>query len=282
MPTPYRAREAAAVTLNAGCVGCHTEQAEAWRGSMHRRAYDNEAFQTALAVEPTPFCRGCHAPEANASAPTIATDLGVACVTCHVTTEGSVLAAPGSKEAPHALTRTAAFAGTASCASCHEFPFPGATSLDERGLMQTTMRERTSDASCTSCHRGHGFSEVRDPTWLASQLRVHAEVVNHGTVRITLEQTAPGHAFPTGDLFRRLAVRAGGETRYLARHFERRRELTSDDRVFDAPRVIELPIAAGAREVPWSVTLERVAEPARAKIESTVPLHSGVLFVEKN
>lgn len=311
MPTPYRGRGAAAVALNATCVGCHAEQAEAWRTSMHRRAYDNPAFQVGLAAEPTAFCRGCHAPEANA-------ELGVACVTCHVTAEGTVLAGPASgtaasgspttsalagpasrspasgspTSAPHALARRAEFAGAAGCAGCHEFPFPGAPSRDERHLMQTTLLEHArvgAEARCTSCHASHAFSEVRDPAWLSSRLRVRAEIVRSATpsttARITLEQTAPGHAFPTGDLFRRLAVRVGPETSYLARHFEGRRVLTRDDRVFDEPRVVELPIAAGASEVAWSVTLERVAavgagsEPARATIESAVLLHSGVLAV---
>lgn len=298
MPSPYRAREAAAVTLNATCAGCHAEQAEAWRGSMHRRAYDNAAFQAAVAVEPTPFCRGCHAPEANASAPAIATELGVACVTCHVTREGTVLAAPSSgarSGAPHSVTRSAAFASVASCRSCHEFPFPGAPSLGEPHLMQTTMLEHArspaAERSCTTCHRSHSFSEVRDPAWLASQLRVRAEVVrtpSANVARITLEQTAPGHAFPTGDLFRRLAVRVGSETRYLARHFVGARELVRDDRVFDAPSVVTVSIPAGVNEVAWSVTLERVAgigsgfEPERATIESVVGLHAGVLAVEKD
>ena len=143
-----------------------------------------------------------------------------------------------------------------------------------------------------SCHTSHSFAEVRDPKWLASKLTVRAEVVEDGPTspraRITLEQPAPGHAFPTGDLFRRLAVKVGAETRYLARHFEGRRELTRDDRVFDQPNIVELPITAGATSVAWSVTLERVAQigsgsdPAHAEIESSVPLHSGTLNVEKN
>lgn len=257
---------------------------------MHRHAFDNAAFQTALLAEPTPFCRGCHAPEANAVSPTLAADLGVACVTCHVTAEGAVLAGPGRKAAPHQLTRSEAFAGPASCAGCHEFPFPGATSFDDRGLMQTTMREHSrvaSTASCTSCHRTHAFREARDPAWLAARLRVTAQV-SGANIRLILEQTAPGHAFPTGDLFRRLAVKVGDETRYLARHFEGRRELTRDDRVFDTAVTLDFERPRDAKAVAWSVTLERVAgigtgsEPARATIESSVRLHEGVVVMEKN
>src|SRR5687768_3228363 len=63
MPVPYRARGDAAVALNAGCVGCHPDQAAEWRGSLHARAASDGAYRRALAREPSAFCRGCHAPE---------------------------------------------------------------------------------------------------------------------------------------------------------------------------------------------------------------------------
>jgi hypothetical protein len=120
-------------------------------------------------------------------------------------------------------------------------------------------------------------------------------------VRVTLVQPDPGHAFPTGDLFRRLEVGceirdAAGkvvqrEVRHLARHFEilpgrSGRILVRDNRVFDEPNVVEIELAPPERRpavVAWWVSLQRVAtvgtgaNPADAKIESSVPLHSGVL-----
>jgi hypothetical protein len=47
--------------LNAACVSCHPAVAREWQASRHRQAYTNAAFRQALAVEPSAFCRGCHA-----------------------------------------------------------------------------------------------------------------------------------------------------------------------------------------------------------------------------
>jgi hypothetical protein len=84
------------------------------------------------------------------------------------------------------------------------------------------------------------------------------------------------------------------DVRHLARHFEivpgdPIRHLARDDRVFDDPTVVDLALspAAGAT-VRWWVRYQRVAtvglgrDPGAAKIESEVPLHSGVLAWESN
>ena len=153
-----------------------------------------------------------------------------------------------------------------------------------------TMREHASIApneACTTCHRGHAFAEVRDPAWLAASLRVEAAIVD-GKVRVTLAQTRPGHAFPTGDLFRRLAVTIDGQTQYLARRLEvvpgrAGRQLVGDDRVFADPVVVEMPATNLGARIPWSVRLDRVAQVgagtngANATVESSVLLHSGLL-----
>lgn len=338
MPRPYRKRLGAAVSLDASCVGCHERQAAEWRGSLHRRASLDPAYQTALAVEPSPFCRGCHAPEADptVAAPTAASALGVACVTCHVTEEGYVLAAAApdgeaatggdepheppthSFEAPHPVRRSVDFARTGACAGCHEFPFPGSGGVDDRHFMQTTVREHdrspARDRACADCHmplvdgaRSHAFAQTRDPAWLAKNLEASAEQ-SGDSVRITLAQPAPGHGFPTGDLFRRLEVGcelrgAGGrvlarDVRYLARHFQilpgsPSRQLVRDDRVGSEPAVVDLELAPAApvptsARLSWWVTYQRVAtvgagtDPAAARIESEVRLHSGVLPWETN
>lgn len=270
---------------------------------MHRGAYTNAAFQTALAVEPTPFCRACHAPEADPARPPAreVADLGVGCVTCHVSDDGVVLAGTTNRASPHRVRRSADL-----CARCHEFGFPTARSDDDAEFMQTTVREHRRSASaaepCVSCHmpevrgrRSHAFSDVRDPAWLGAHLDVKAEIAS-GRVRVTLAQRGGGHAFPTGDLFRRLEVGAEiagrRDVRHLARHFEISpgtpgRRLMLDDRLFDAPVEIDLDLApAKGDEVAWWVTYQRVAEigtgtdPRAATIESEVKLHSGVLKEE--
>ena len=287
MPGPYRNRLEAAVLLNARCVSCHSAEASEWSDSLHHRAHDNAPFQAAFALEPTSFCRGCHAPEGIA-------ELGVGCVSCHVT-DGKV------------LTR-ADLGATGGCANCHEFGFPAARSNDDASFMQTTVREhaRSSAAAnpCAGCHmplvngrRSHAFAEVRSPGWLKDHLQTKAEI-RDGHARITLAQTTPGHAFPTGDLFRRLEVGyelrdATGkvtqrEVRHLGRRFEHvpgesARRLLEDNRVFDDPKIIDLPINGPAGSLEWWVTYQRVAQigsgvdEANATIESEVRLSGGML-----
>jgi len=322
MPRPARGRLGAAVALNAGCVSCHEREAADWRGSLHQRSDLDPAYQQAFAIEPGPFCRGCHAPEGDPGRPPPAAvrALGVGCVTCHVTDEGIVLAAASpvgasadaEGRAPHPLRRSRDFAAGGACAGCHEFRFPLASGDDEGAFMQTTAREHGSSATpCAGCHmppvegrRSHAFGQARDPSWLREHLEVRVEPVGDRRLRVTLRQTAPGHAFPTGDLFRRLEIgadlrSADGEVlarsrRYLARHFERvpgrrERQLTGDDRVGGEPAVVELswesPVPRAA-VVAWWVSYQRVAtvgagtDPALARVESEVRLHSGVLALE--
>lgn len=315
MPGPERRRLDAAVALNATCEACHKDEADEWRRSRHRESNTNAAYQAAFATEPSPFCRGCHAPEAEPTKtpPRAVSELGVGCVTCHVTEEGFVLAVPSSLDsAPHPLRRSAEFARAGGCAGCHEFRFPGATGDDDGHFMQTTVREHAAspgaEKSCADCHmpivsgrRSHAFTASRDPAWLRENIHVTASISDNIAVRLTLHQPGAGHAFPTGDLFRRLEVGceirdAGGsiikrETRHLARHFDlipgrSGRLLTRDDRVYFEPKIIEMalpPAPPAPATIAWWVTLERIAtvgtgeKPADAKIESSVPLYSGVI-----
>jgi hypothetical protein len=330
MPGPYRGRLEAAVALNATCVLCHEEEAKQWRGSHHQQATLNPAYRKALAIEPLDFCRGCHAPESDPTKepPEAVQKLGVACVSCHVTEEGFVLAAAAPSgdraanaavRAPHPLRRSIDFARTGGCARCHEFRFPMPAGDEDEYFMQTTVREHqrspAAARACADCHmparegrRSHSFAEVRDPAWLKSNLEVKAERVEGDTLRITLVQPAPGHGFPTGDLFRRLEVGCelqgeGGnvlrrEVRHLARHFESipgrpGRTLVRDDRVQSQPMVVEMVLALPSPtprpgRISFWVTYQRVAtvgagtNPADARIESEVKLHSGVLPWDTN
>lgn len=322
MPSPSRSRLGAAVALNATCVSCHAREAAEWSGSRHRQSDTNAAYRSAFAIEPAAFCRGCHAPEADPTKPppTAVSDLGVGCVTCHVTEGSTVLAAEtadGDRSsaplAPHRVKRSADLGGTAACARCHEFAFPAPRADDDGGFMQTTVREHerspAAAKSCAACHmpriggrRSHAFADVRDAAWLRSKLRATAERGKDGELRVTLAQLDPGHGFPTGDLFRRLEVgceiqSADGsararDVRHLARHFEIApyrpgRTLVRDNRVFADPVVVELSCALDAGvasgELSWWVSYQRVAtvgvgtDPATARIESEVRLHSGTL-----
>ena len=329
MPGPSpRGHEDAAVS-NARCESCHTEIAAEWRESQHRAAFRDPSFARAFLREPLPFCQGCHAPEGNTAArPSRAVaDMGVACVTCHVV-GGRILAAAratgeaadgtaGAKKAPHEIVRSASFGSDRACAGCHEFSFP-----DGRAAMQSTITEHrasaTAGAPCSGCHmprsrgegdapphRSHGFAASHDTARLRSAIGVDATRTAPRVVRVTLTPRGVGHAFPTGDLFRRLAVYAtttddSGHTRpaasrFLSRHFEAKpgptgelqRSETGDDRVGrngPGPTLVDLELDARAagRAVSWRVAYERVQHftsmnERDAVVTETVTLFEGEL-----
>lgn len=301
MPGPTtREREHDRLDQNDECERCHADIAQEWRGSLHRAAYTDPMVQAAITQEDdASFCRSCHAPEADPRAepdPRRAA-IGVGCVGCHVV-DGEILAAPaGEREhesAPHPLRRESAFAGPEACAGCHEFWFPRHELIMQRTFGEH-RRSKLSDRPCQSCHmpptasggavhRGHGFHVVGEPRMLRAAARITGarEVDEQGraVVRVTLEPRAVGHAFPTGDLLRRLLVRVESEhdddrcvaERFLARRFayERvgegavRRVEVEDDRVGVArePRIVELVLPSACVEQPlrWSVIYQRVLD----------------------
>lgn len=320
MPFPGRGRLDAAVTQNAACERCHADVAASWRASLHHRADVEPAYRRSFAIEPLPFCRSCHAPEADPleeESPAVA-ELGVGCVTCHVTDSDAVLAAPrelAKETAPHPVQRVAAFAGVGACANCHEFAFPGQQRRGPDSLMQSTVSEHAASPAasrpCAACHmprdasgrRSHDFTASRSAEAVRRAASVRAERVDATRVRIALTPVDPGHAFPTGDLFRRLELtaelsgpdhmRLGGVTRYLTRHWGFRpskagRELKLDDRIAFEPSVIELDLGAELTEVArtheivWRVAYQRVAHPngieeTNAEIDGELEVASGLL-----
>lgn len=323
MPGPAAARMHEAVEANRECESCHEAEASEWRGSLHRRANVEPSYRRAFAREPMPFCRSCHAPESipNELPPEDVGEMGVGCVTCHVT-DDHVLAAPLGDDAPpraaapHRVVRDARFAGVDACGSCHEFRFPTAHGDDDASFMQTTVREHASsaerDTSCAGCHmplredgrRSHVFLGSRDEAFVRSSVRVTAERVSRSEVRIRLEPVASGHAFPTGDLFRRIEITAEAlgpdymvlseAHRYLGRHWALRahgegRELLRDDRLRDEPMTVALNVGpeATGRPIAWRVAYQRVAhangvDEADATVDAEIVLGSGIFNFESN
>ncbi|MEZ4453327.1 MAG: multiheme c-type cytochrome [Nannocystaceae bacterium] len=338
MPGPHRGRSAPArLAANEACVACHPQAALEWSRSLHRSAFVDPDFAGAYAREPTRFCRGCHAAEADPGArePGPAAAIGVACVTCHRPEGGSlaadaVLAAVDPRDrdrdrddddddgvddeddddrgAPHPIVRDPDFTRAAACAGCHDFDHPDAPGVP----MQSTAREhRAASAAaigCPRCHmRGgdperavdHGFAASRDPGRLRAALAIDAERPAEGRVLVRLRPRALGHAFPTGDMFRRVLVEASavdeaGDTiaedrRILGKTYEDRRAgdtqgrvLVADDRIpADDAVTVELDLdgAAGA-SVRWRVVYQRIDQsrptgPARRRGE--VVLAEGTL-----
>ncbi|MBS2018026.1 MAG: hypothetical protein JST00_34445 [Deltaproteobacteria bacterium] len=295
--------------LDASCMKCHATIAREHEASLHARSFRDPAFQRGYALEPEAFCRSCHAPEARPTAEPdeLARSRGVACVTCHVpfgATSEAVLAGPSrrvtSTAAPHEIERVDDF-GTRACAACHEFAFPGAEANGETGRMQKTMTEhaasRERDRSCASCHMparadhaGHGVAVAADRALLAAALEVKVAREDDGRARFTLTSKGVGHAFPTGDLFRRLVLRVKTPRATVEHAFERRfraqrdakgvpvRFELSDSR--PAPsRSVALPAPAGST---WEVVYQRITAVAQtppfgATVESEVVLEKGIV-----
>lgn len=297
------------------CEGCHVREAAQWGGSRHHASFTNADFQRSFAREPEEFCRGCHAPATRDTEadPAEAEERGVSCVDCHGDVS-SVRTGPGPEvKAPHALARVDDF-GTRACASCHEFAFPEGTRQPSGAMMQTTMREHQASehagTDCAGCHLprttngvDHSLASTRsDAAWRAA-LSVVAASTSDG-VSFELTPHDVGHALPTGDLFRRLRLRAelrdGVDTvasaqRYLGRHFEPMRRPdgtynrahdwpTPDDRL-RGPATVVLELnegAASGTEIVWWVDYERVdnrdpVHPERSAIASTVSIANGRL-----
>jgi len=305
MPAPNSTRQDRSderLNQNDACEGCHAAIADEWRASLHRGAYTDPMVQAAVAREAKPeFCRTCHAPEADPRTEPSArrAEIGVGCVGCHVVDDAILAgpAAPGQADVAlaHAVKREAAFAGPQACAGCHEFLFPAAGRGGHGLKMQKTISEHARSNAraqpCQACHmqptttdgavhRSHGFHVVGQPQLLRAAASISAERASdeHGQpiVRVTLEPRSIGHAFPTGDVFRRLVVRLDSDDdrcvteRYLAREFGRERLRSGavitvevdDDRVGVGvgPRIVEFVLAPTCANQPlrWSVAHQRV------------------------
>jgi len=266
-----------AVALDAGaldperCARCHASQAAAWRGSLHAISdtdpiYLAEHAGSARDGEPDPWCATCHAPE---GAP-------IGCATCHVR-DGQVISAHASGRAPHPTRVDLTRSDERACAGCHDFDFPH----DPGVAMQDTVDEWRHSApaargqTCADCHDPHAAPGRRDPVLAAGALdvRAHASRSGDGARLVLTLRSRAGHAVPTGDLFRRLVVRArtGGIEReaILARRFARRagrRVELADDRVpARGARTVVLRFPRAGARIAWTIELEALpAERARA------------------
>jgi len=193
--------------------------------------------------------------------------------------------------------------------------------------MQLTITEHAASefasASCQTCHMpkvtpkagaagaphvDHSFAASRDQAMLAKAVRIRAERPSPTRVTLTLSPGEVGHAFPTGDLFRRIVLvvatskepsdrdAAGTSSRrVLMRRF---RDVTTgqgttirvpsvDDRI-GAPgkpraRTFEFAIApeASHRTAEWRIEYERAEMPATsstlAEIEERIVVARGTL-----
>ncbi|MFO0660799.1 MAG: multiheme c-type cytochrome [Polyangiaceae bacterium] len=243
-------------STSATCSTCHQEIGREWSASMHHGSWTDPVFQKAYAIEPKAFCRGCHAPESDPIAPPsrAAQDEGITCLSCHAT-GGSIaghksvtapLSSPtaipsGSAPAvsPHPVSAAPWLSTAQACEGCHQFNFPKDANQLVPSPMQNTHNEWRSSSfantACQSCHmplvddgngtthHNHDFSVIKNPSLIRRAVRVSATRPTNSTLEARLESAWVGHAFPTGDMFRRLQFRVyavdatGGKTKLLAR-----------------------------------------------------------------
>lgn len=206
-----KAPEQSDLTTNARlqCATCHAEEAREWDESLHHASFSHPDFQASYQIEPLAFCARCHAPAASDATDRTRAALGVTCESCHAVA------------ASHpAGVRSASAAVAKPCAACHQFAFPSG-----RGQMQKTADEHASSewatTSCVTCHMpkkgsgnathsDHHFAASRDIPALkaAVHMQLHSlpATATDAPTKVILRTAAVGHAFPTGDLNRRLRV----------------------------------------------------------------------------
>jgi hypothetical protein len=207
-------------------------------------------------------------------------------------------------EAAHALEIDPELGSPDRCGNCHQFMFEDDGVHDPNEALQDTVEEwRTSDAAkagrdCVSCHmpaveldgariRGHAFPGMADAELLARAVDVELEprrTIRGIEVDVRLRGRDIGHAFPTGDVFRRarLVLRGddGSEAKLdMQRWLARTADLDGRDshvRTLDDTRVpppgqgvVEdtLTLAdATAETIAWTLELHRLPLPrARAR-----------------
>jgi hypothetical protein len=217
------------------CTGCHVDIGAEWRQSMHRQSYTDAVFQAGYRMDYLSFCRNCHAPlsPADRDPQGLAATDGVACSVCHVR-DGRVLATRVSAagERAHAMREEPMLGQSELCAGCHEFSFPDRTLVARPAFapgepMQETFSEWRDSAAaargqtCQDCHmpwtgrgagrhRSHAFLGLRDHAFVANAIAVQARATRLGDatlVRVTIDVSGVGHAFPTGDMFRQAELR---------------------------------------------------------------------------
>lgn len=261
----------------AACGRCHTAHFAEWQGSAHARAAVNPLYLAEHAPRRRPFCARCHSPRGPA-------EVGIDCAACHVR-GGFVVNPVVSGRAPHASRAADALARSQACARCHEFDFEGQPGV---GLQTTLTEWRRSPHASTPCqgchlpvaedgHRLHHFPGGLDADLLRRAIHASSRLDSSSEgarLTLTLSVDGAGHAVPTGDVFRRLVVRAWPEGRpseaveaRLARRFRLRSGRwipRQDERIPPrGARTVTLDLPSATR-VAWEVWLWRTI-PERAE-----------------
>lgn len=296
------------------CAECHAEIATEWKQSLHRAAWDNEYFKHAYALEPLAFCRGCHAPQAHPSQEPSAEArrVGVGCTSCHVVSAGIVgTHAMAAKENGHEVIGDARMATAAACGRCHDFAFP-ASRRPEDDRMQKTMSEHATSVysakPCQECHmplvaskkgpahRKHDFRVFGDHEFMRRAVVVDRAEIHKDGLHIDLNLGTIGHAFPTGDLYRRVEVRATAvdsrgnafgppAVEVLNRIFgsafdgpDKPIPIEKEDRRLKGPKKLVLPLPAGAKRARYEIVWQRLPPEMAKKFRMKMSEHEMVVM----
>jgi Cytochrome c554 and c-prime len=297
------------------CADCHAEIAAEWNRSLHRAAWENDYFQKAYAVEPLAFCRGCHAPLADpATEPSLeARHAGVGCTTCHVVSAGIVgVRVMAAQRDGHEVIGDARLATSAACGRCHDFAFPGSRRPDI-DRMQKTMHEHAQSVHaakpCQDCHmpvvpsrqgpphKQHDFRVMGNREFMARAVVIKESKIENDALLLDLDLGSIGHAFPTGDLYRRVEVRATplndqdkpiaqDSTQVLARAFgptlagpDKAVPVEREDGRLTGPKRVVLPLPKGTTRAHYEIVWQRLP-PEMAKKFGMNMKHQEMVVVE--
>lgn len=205
----------------------------------------------------------------------------------------------------------ARLATAAACGACHDFPFPddptGAGPRQQETLGEHG-RSAAADKPCQSCHmplagsrdgsqhHDHSFRVQGNPAMLARAVRVTSATLGEGQLALSLEPGEIGHAFPTGDVFRRVEVRAtpldangqalgADAVAVLGRTFGpaateeggAARVVRSDTRLVGR-RILTLSVPAAARRVRYSIVWQRLPPSLAERLGMTMRDHETVVL----
>lgn len=234
VPAGFGAQEAALDPDS--CGGCHVQQFNDWKTSLHAKAMGPGVLGQLLdmapdATEEHQACIRCHAPLAEQAASlskaiarpragsgqAFPHEQGLTCAACHVRQHerfgpprrnGSAPKA-GDTGLPHGGWKaSAAFEDSRFCAACHQFK-EGDFALNGKFLENTYAEWKASryareGKSCQSCHmpeRRHLWRGVHDEQMMSSSVTVSAAGpvrTDRGVeARLEIRNTGTGHRFPT-------------------------------------------------------------------------------------
>ena len=231
-PVPLAAATEHSSLARETCITCHAPIAEEWRQSFHFQSATGRFWQRLRArrfdklfdVLRVP-CMNCHAPAnvldlspADQPVQRMETaELGVDCVSCHVSEEG--ILGPGFyTDAPHEVIpdrrfRDPATASVQICGRCHEEAMDHAKTVT---AWQSTEFARAG-VTCIHCHmpevtaalvaggplqmrRSHRFPGDKDIDMLRSAVSAVVALEENGIARVTISNDGAGHSVPASGM----------------------------------------------------------------------------------